>query len=168
MAALLADSLSADAAVQVALLNSPWLQAIYEDLGVAQAQLVQAGPLSNPVFGGRALWGLGERGAPDLGFNVAFEFLDVLWVPLRKRVARSEYESARLRVAEAVLDLAARTRSATPVPRPTASDSRWRPESFGTPRPLTPPRLLLREAGPSPPPRTSPNRPATSRPASTW
>jgi len=112
VAALLADSLSADAAVQVALLNSPQLQATYEDLGVAQAQLVQAGLLSNPVFGGRALWGLDERGAPDLGFNVAFEFLDVLWVPLRKRVARSEYESVRLRVAEAVLDLAARTRSA--------------------------------------------------------
>ena len=112
VAALLADSLSADAAVQVALLNSPRMQATYEDLGVAQAGLVQAGLLSNPVFGGRALWGLGEGGALDLGFNVAFEFLDVLWVPLRKRVARSEYESARLRVAESVLDLAARTRSA--------------------------------------------------------
>ena len=112
VAALLADSLSADAAVQVALLNNPRLQATYEDLGVAQAQLVQAGLLSNPVFGGRALWGLDEGGAPDLGFNVAFEFLDVLWLPLRKRVARSEYASARLRVAEAVLDLAARTRLA--------------------------------------------------------
>ena len=112
VAALLADSLSADAAVQVALLNNPRLQATYEDLGVAQAQLVQAGLLSNPVFGGRALWGLSEGGAPDLGFNVAFEFLDILWLPLRRRVARSEYQSARLRVAEAVLDLAARTRNA--------------------------------------------------------
>ena len=112
VAALLTDSLSADAAVQVALLNSPRLQATYEDLGVAQAQLVQAGLLSNPVFGGRALWGLSEGGSPDFGFNVAFEFLDVLWVPLRRRVARSEYDAARLRVAEAVLDLAVRTRSA--------------------------------------------------------
>ena len=112
VAALLADSLSADAAVQVALLNNPGLQATYEDLGVAQASLVQAGLLRNPVFGGRALWGLDEGGAPDLGFNVAFEFLDVLWLPLRKRVARSEYGAARLRTAERVLDLAARTRSA--------------------------------------------------------
>ncbi|OZC01934.1 TolC family protein [Rubricoccus marinus] len=109
---LLADSLSADEAVQIALLNNRRLQATYEDLGVAQASLVQAGLLGNPVFGGRALWGLDEGGAPDLGFNVAFEFLDVLWIPMRRRVARSEYGAARVRVAEAVLDLAARTRSA--------------------------------------------------------
>ncbi|MEL6616516.1 MAG: TolC family protein, partial [Bacteroidota bacterium] len=112
VARLIADSLSADEAVQIALLNSPRLQATYEDLGVAQASLVQAGLLRNPVFGGRALWGLDEGGAPDLGFNVAFEFLDVLWIPMRKRVAQSEYEATRLRVAESVLDLAARTRSA--------------------------------------------------------
>ena len=109
---LLADSLTADAAVQVALLNNRRLQATYEDLGVAQAQLVQAGLLSNPVFGGRALWALEEGGAPDLGFNVAFEFLDVFYLPLRKRVARSAYAETRYRVAGAVLDLAARTRSA--------------------------------------------------------
>ena len=110
--ALLADSLSADAAVQVALLNNPRLQATYEDLGIAQASLVQAGLLGNPVFGGRVLWGLEESGAPDLGFRVAVEFLDVLWIPLRRRVARSEYQAARLLVAEAVLDLAATTRRA--------------------------------------------------------
>ena len=110
--ALLADSLTADAAVQVALLNNRRLQATYEDLGLAQAQLVQAGLLSNPVFGGRALWALEEGGAPDLGFNVAFEFLDVLYLPLRKRVARSQYQEARYRVAGAVLDLAAQTRAA--------------------------------------------------------
>lgn len=109
---LLADTLTAEAAVQVALLNNRRLQATYEDLGLAQASLVQAGLLSNPVFGGRALWPLAEGGASDLGFNVAFEFLDVLYLPLRRRVARSEYEAARVRVAGAVLDLAARTRTA--------------------------------------------------------
>lgn len=109
---LLADSLTAGAAVQVALLHNRRLQATYEDLGVAQASLVQAGLLSNPIFGARALWPLEEGGAPDLGFNVAFEFLDVFFLPLRKRVARSAYEAARLRVAAAVLDLAARTRTA--------------------------------------------------------
>ena len=38
---LLADSLTVEAAVQVALLNNRRLQATYEDLGVAQADLVQ-------------------------------------------------------------------------------------------------------------------------------
>ncbi len=112
VAALLADSLTAEAAVQVALLNNRRLQATYEDLGVAQAALVQAGLLANPVFGARALWALEEGGPPDLGFNAAFHFLDVFYRPLRRAVARSEYEAARYRVAGAVLDLAARTRAA--------------------------------------------------------
>ncbi len=109
---LLADSLTVETAVQVALLNNRRLQATYEDLGVAQAALVQAGLLANPVFGGRSLWTLDEARAPDLGFSVALEFLDVFRIPLRKRVARSEYEAARFRVASAVLGLAARTRTA--------------------------------------------------------
>ena len=112
VARLLADSLSADGAVQVALLNNQHLQATYEDLGVAQASLVQAGLLRNPVFGARALWSLDESVAPNLGFSAALEFLDVFVMPLRKAVARSEYEASRLRVAEAVLDQAARTRRA--------------------------------------------------------
>ena len=110
--ALLADSLTVESAVQVALLNNRRLQATYEDLGVAQAGLVQAGLLANPAFGARSLWAIDEGGAPDLGFNVALEFLDVFWIPLRRRVATSEYEAARLRVAGAVLDLAAQTRAA--------------------------------------------------------
>jgi cobalt-zinc-cadmium efflux system outer membrane protein len=112
VAALLADSLTAEAAVQVALLNNRRLQATYEDLGVAQAELVQAGLLANPVFGARALWALEEAGPPDLGFNVALDFLDVFYRPLRRRVAQSAYEAARYEVAGAVLDLAARTRAA--------------------------------------------------------
>jgi cobalt-zinc-cadmium efflux system outer membrane protein len=110
--ALLADSLTADEAVQVALLNNRRLQASYEDLGVAQANLVQAGLLANPIFGARALWALEESGPPDLGFNVAFEFLDVFYRPLRRRIARSELEAAQVRISGAVLDLAARTRMA--------------------------------------------------------
>ena len=112
VAALLADSLTADEAVQVALLNNRRLQASYEDLGVAQANLVQAGLLTNPIFGARALWALEESGPPDLGFNVAFEFLDVFYRPLRRRIARSELEAAQVRISGAVLDLAARTRMA--------------------------------------------------------
>ena len=107
--ALLADSLTAEAAVQVALLNNRRLQATYEDLGVAQAALVQAGLLRNPVFGARARWGLDEAGPPDLGFAVALPFLDVFRIPLRRAVAQTEFEAARLRVTEAVLDLAAET-----------------------------------------------------------
>ena len=50
--ALLQDTLTVDGAVQVALLNNRNLQALYAELGVAQADLVQAGLLRNPVFDG--------------------------------------------------------------------------------------------------------------------
>ena len=42
---LLTNPLSVEAAVQIALLNNRTLQATYEELGVAQADLVQAGLL---------------------------------------------------------------------------------------------------------------------------
>ena len=47
---LLKTKLTADEAVQIALLNNRDLQAVYSDLGVAQADLVQAGLLKNPIF----------------------------------------------------------------------------------------------------------------------
>src|ERR1035437_7898092 len=49
---LLHRPLTADDAVQIALLNNRRLQATYEELGVAQANLVQAGLLKNPRFSG--------------------------------------------------------------------------------------------------------------------
>jgi len=109
--ALLADSLTAEAAVQVALLHNRRLQATYESLGIAQADLVQAGLLRNPVFGVHPSWPL-DGGPPDLAFSVAFDFLGVLSLPMRQRVAASAYEAARLRVTGAVLEHAARTRAA--------------------------------------------------------
>src|SRR6266508_3326445 len=47
---LLKNKLTADEAVQIALLNNRDLQAVYSDLGVAQADLVQAGLLNNTIF----------------------------------------------------------------------------------------------------------------------
>ena len=47
---ILAKPLVVSDAVQIALLNSPSVQAIYEDVGIAQADLIQAGLLQNPTF----------------------------------------------------------------------------------------------------------------------
>src|SRR6185436_10101443 len=48
---ILSRTLTVDGAVQISLLNNKTLQATYEDLSVAQADVVQAGLLQNPVFG---------------------------------------------------------------------------------------------------------------------
>lgn len=50
VAALLAQPLTADDAVQVALLNNRGLQATDQELGIGEAERVQAGRLANPGF----------------------------------------------------------------------------------------------------------------------
>jgi len=107
---LLRDELTIDEAVQIALLNNRRLQAVYEDLGVAQADVVQAGLLRNPIFGGGMAFSAGEQ--PELAVSAAVDFLGIFYIPLRKRVAESRFEAAKSRVAGAVLELAAQVQAA--------------------------------------------------------
>jgi cobalt-zinc-cadmium efflux system outer membrane protein len=108
---LLGGELDAEAAVEIALLRNRHLQALYEDLRIAQADLVEAGLLRNPIFHAEARF-------PEGGGLVAFdlgleqEFLSVLYLPLRKRVAAASFESTKMRVAEHVLALAGEVRKA--------------------------------------------------------
>lgn len=107
---LLARDLTADAAVQVALLASPRLRARLEELAIAQADLVQAGLLKNPVFGvGQTAWEM-DHIDPNLFANVEQDFLDLVTLPLRKRVAETELEVVKLELADHVLELAAHVR----------------------------------------------------------
>jgi cobalt-zinc-cadmium efflux system outer membrane protein len=109
--ALLAKPLSADVAVQIALLNNRNLQAVYEDLGVAQAELVGAGLLKNPIFDGSVRFVEGG-GSPTVDLGIAFDFLDVFFIGLRKNVAEAQLEVAKASVTGAVLDLAGETKIA--------------------------------------------------------
>ena len=108
---LLKDKLTVDQAVQVALLNNRDLQAVYSDLGVAQADLVQAGLLNNPIFEAAVKFPT-SGGQANLEFITVMNFLDVFYMPLRKRVAAARFDEAKLRVTGAVLDFAARVRTA--------------------------------------------------------
>ena len=108
---LLREELTADEAVQVALLNNRRLQATYEDLMVAQADLVSAGLLRNPVFDAEVRFP--EGGGPaGLEMAVVQDFIDLFYIPLRKRQAGAAFEAAKLRVAGEVIDLAADVRAA--------------------------------------------------------
>jgi len=107
---LLGQALTADAATQVALLSNRELQAVYEELDIAQADLVQAGLLRNPVFSGEIRWS--SDGGPGIVIDVAQDFVSVLLAPLRKARAQAAFESAKQRVTAAVLVLAGQTREA--------------------------------------------------------
>ena len=109
---LLHGTLTPDAAIQVALLNNRELQALYAELGVAQADLVQAGLLQNPVFNGAVRFLVGGGGPAKVDLDVALDFLGIFYLPLRKRVAAARFEEAKLQVTGAVLDFAATVQAA--------------------------------------------------------
>lgn len=111
---LLGRPLTVSTATEIGLLNNPKLQGTYERLGVAQADLVQAGLLRNPslslglsvpITGGVSV-------TNELEGSLVQDFLDLFMIPLRKRFARIEFESVKLEVADAVLDQAAAVRRA--------------------------------------------------------
>ncbi len=109
---LLREELSAETAVQVALLANPTLQTEYEGLGVSQADLVQAGLLHNPALFSSVRFPDRPPSGLSLKFEAAQGFLDLLLLPARKRLAKDEFERAKLRVAGMVLKTAAETRRA--------------------------------------------------------
>lgn len=109
---ILGGDLTVSGAVQVALLANRSLQAKFEELAISQADLVQAGLLKNPTFTlGRTAWEA-EHISPNLFATVEQDFLDLVTMPMRKRVAAAELEATKLEVGDHVLELAAQVREA--------------------------------------------------------
>ncbi len=106
---LLAADLTPDSAVQVALLNNKRLQAALADLGVAEADLVQAGRLRNPGFS------FGRLSNNDMTKTERAVMLDLgglLTMPLRRAIEERRFSQAQLQTALQVVRLAADTRRA--------------------------------------------------------
>ncbi|AXF10618.1 RND transporter [Paraburkholderia graminis] len=106
---LLSKPLDMDDAVQLALLNNRGLQAAYGELGVSEADLVQAGRLPNPGFTfSRTHW--------SDGFGISRTFsmgvLGLLTLPLATRVEGRRFEQTKLETANAMLAVAADARKA--------------------------------------------------------
>ena len=107
--ALLAKPLSADDAVQIALLNNPGLQAAFNTLGIAEADRVAAQRLPNPVFTlGRLTRGSEVEWDRSLQFNLA----RLLTMPMRADIEQRLFEQTRRGLVLNVLRLAADTRKA--------------------------------------------------------
>jgi outer membrane protein TolC len=106
---LLASPLSADNAVQAALLNNPGLQATYAELGIAEADLVQAGRMTNPHFAYLRTRDGDER---KIEWALTFPIIDLLTIPLRTRIESDRFEQVKLAVAGQMLFVATETRKA--------------------------------------------------------
>ena len=102
---LLSIPLNANEAAQIALLNNPDLQATFEEIGISQADLVQAGLLKNPTFA--ASWRFPDvaPGITDAEYAVAEDFLDLVLKPLKTRIAKINLEATQERVTHEVIHL---------------------------------------------------------------
>jgi cobalt-zinc-cadmium efflux system outer membrane protein len=100
---LLQDGLSRKEAIQIALLNNRMLQASFENIGVAEANLVQAGLLTNPVLD--FFFAFPISSANSGGGLLAF--LSDLWtIPARKKVFEKEAQATIRQVGVTVVDTA--------------------------------------------------------------
>jgi cobalt-zinc-cadmium efflux system outer membrane protein len=102
---LASRELTVESAIQIALLNNKVLQATYEDLSVAQADLVQAGLLRNPVFGAGIAFPVAGLAQTGVSLSVSQDFLSVFLLAARKKVAEADLRATTLRVGNAVLHL---------------------------------------------------------------
>lgn len=107
--ALRATPLTADAAVRIALLNNPGLQARLALLQVTDADRAQAGQLPNPHF---AFGRLVEGNTVELERALRFDVLGLLTLPWRLQWQERQQALAQLEVAQDVIRLAADARKA--------------------------------------------------------
>jgi len=106
---LLSRMLTVDAAVQVALLNNKGLQAAYNELALAEAELVQESLPPNPVF---SISDISGDGASEIERQVVGDILALATLPFRSDIARDRFRQAQLKAALETLRLAANVRRA--------------------------------------------------------
>jgi outer membrane protein TolC len=107
--AMLAAPLGMDDAVKVAVLAHPGLQASYWKVGIAQADLAQAGRLANPVLGFKHTAGGGDV-IIERTFTV--NLVKLLTLPLASTLEARRFEQVKLDVAREIEQHARATRIA--------------------------------------------------------
>lgn len=109
--ALLAAPLTADAAARIALARNAAFKTKLEEVGLAQADLAQAGILENPKVHGQFRYAGGRGGSAGHELGMKINLLDLFELPLRRRVASQRLEQAKARLGHEVLGLAAEART---------------------------------------------------------
>ena len=106
---LLKQPLTADSAVRIALINNRGLRASLAELGVAEADLVQAGRMANPGFSFSRMSG---GGGTEIERSVMFDLVGLVTIPIRRDIESRRFESAKLVAATEAVRLALDTRKA--------------------------------------------------------
>src|ERR1700694_3906127 len=104
---LLRQTVTVDSAVQVALLSNRGLQASYNELALAEANMVQESLPPNPTF---SIFRIAGDSALEAERQVVGNILALSTLPFRSDIARQRFQQAQLRAAEETLRLAAEVR----------------------------------------------------------
>lgn len=103
-------------AVSIALQNNPELQADFQNLGIAKADLVQAGLYTNPTVNSVFRFPTASHGPGTAQTNIetvaAFRLSDLWQVPLAKNVAEDLLEIVSLRILATILTIVEQTKIA--------------------------------------------------------
>ena len=106
---LLARPLSSDDAVQLALANSPAVQTLLAQSWADMAAANQSGRIANPMFTFERMTFKDEL---EIGRLLSFGLLDVLTLPKRHSMARSQVALAQVQLAANVVDQVTQVRQA--------------------------------------------------------
>jgi cobalt-zinc-cadmium efflux system outer membrane protein len=102
--ALLAKPMTAALAGQIAVLNSPRLQAEFERLGIARAAWVSALRLPNPSVSGALVYGIDPK--PEVDLDASLNLTSLIQLGSRDGIANAELQATVQDVANMVLDIA--------------------------------------------------------------
>jgi cobalt-zinc-cadmium efflux system outer membrane protein len=103
---LLEGGLTRQRAVAIALVNNRSLRETYDELGVSQAEMVEAGLLENPTLSLDVGFPL-SGGVPEFDASLVQNFLSLFVLPARKRIAAEQFDADVKRVAHEALGVAA-------------------------------------------------------------
>jgi outer membrane protein TolC len=106
---LLGQPLGPAEAVQIALLNNPGLQASYAEVGIAEAELVQASRWQGPTLSFARLRRGDEK---EIERGAFFDVLGLLTIPLSTRAGESRLQATQSRAAAEAMRVALEARKA--------------------------------------------------------
>jgi outer membrane protein TolC len=102
-------TLTAESAVQIALLNNRGLQAAFNELAIAEAAMVGDSLPPNPTF---SISRIAGGGSVEIERQIAVDILALATLPVRSEIAGKRFRQAQLRAIEETLRVAAEVRRA--------------------------------------------------------
>ena len=107
--ALLSQPLTAESAVQIALLNNRSVQSRFAELGIAESEVMRAGTFANPLLDA-------DLKFFDAGVKVEAglvqSIVGLMLVPLRTRIAEEQFAAEKARITGEIVGLASQARIA--------------------------------------------------------